>query len=392
MAWFGQGKDTIEWEEFRDDVLFYKWPANEIKKGAKLIIRTGQNAIFYANGQIEGIFKDEGNFDIVTEITPFLSTLKGVFALRSDTGMRAEVYFVNAKQLLLPWGTRQRIMIPSPEVPSGIPIGCNGNLIVEFRDYLAFIKKVAGVKSTYALNDISERIMGVLNPIIAECILHGERQIGVNALVGLQANSRSLAKEIAAELDKELLDIGLGVSSLNILSVSYPKEVQAMAEKVAAQSFVGDVGKYAAVSMADSFGKEGGGGVGGAAAQMGMGLQMAQQMMAGMQQPVQQQAQPQQAPQPAPVAATGWACPCGHSGNTGKFCAECGKPQPVADNWTCACGAQSKGKFCAECGKPKPAGAPQYKCDKCGWEPKDKSNPPKFCPECGDPFNEGDIV
>jgi membrane protease subunit (stomatin/prohibitin family) len=76
MAWFGQGKDTIEWEEFRDDVLFYKWPANEIKKGSKRIIRTGQNAIFYANGQIEGIFKDEGNFDIETQITPFLSTLK----------------------------------------------------------------------------------------------------------------------------------------------------------------------------------------------------------------------------------------------------------------------------------------------------------------------------
>ncbi|MCL1876237.1 MAG: SPFH domain-containing protein [Synergistaceae bacterium] len=397
MAWFGQGKDTIEWEEFRDDILFYKWPANEIKKGSKLIIRTGQNAIFYANGQIEGIFKDEGNFDIETQITPFLSTLKGFFSLRGDTGMRAEVYFVNAKQLLLPWGTRQRIMIPSPEVPSGIPIGCNGNLIVEFRDYLTFIKKVAGVKSTYSLSDISERLMGVLNPIIAECILHGERQIGVNALVGLQANSRALGKEISAELDKELLDIGLGVASLNIQSVNYPKEVQAMAEKVAAQSFIGDVGKYATVSMADSFGNAGGGGVGGAAAQMGMGLQMGQQMMAGMQQtmqqPAQQQPVQQQAPQPAPApAAAGWACPCGHTGNTGKFCAECGKPQPVADTWTCGCGEINKGKFCAGCGKPKPAGVPQYKCDKCGWEPEDKTHPPKFCPECGDPFDEGDIV
>lgn len=47
MAWFGQGKDTIEWVEFRDDVLFYKWPADEIKKGAKLIIRAGQKAVFF---------------------------------------------------------------------------------------------------------------------------------------------------------------------------------------------------------------------------------------------------------------------------------------------------------------------------------------------------------
>lgn len=60
--------------------------------------------------------------------------------------------------------------------------------------------------------------------------------------------------------------------------------------------------------------------------------------------------------------------------------------------WVCTCGAENKSKFCPECGKAKPAGIPQYKCDKCGWEPDDKTHPPKFCPECGDPFDDGDIV
>lgn len=60
--------------------------------------------------------------------------------------------------------------------------------------------------------------------------------------------------------------------------------------------------------------------------------------------------------------------------------------------WECTCGSENKGKFCPECGKAKPAGIPQYKCDKCGWEPDDKTKPPKYCPECGDPFDEGDIV
>ena len=59
---------------------------------------------------------------------------------------------------------------------------------------------------------------------------------------------------------------------------------------------------------------------------------------------------------------------------------------------TCTCGAVNKGKFCSECGAKKPAGVPQYKCDKCGWEPEDPRHPPKFCPECGDPFDDGDIV
>ncbi len=50
----------------------------------------------------------------------------------------------------------------------------------------------------------------------------------------------------------------------------------------------------------------------------------------------------------------GWTCPsCGATGNTGKFCGECGTKQPTGDgSWTCeACGHKgNKGKFCGECG------------------------------------------
>ena len=160
-----------------------------------------------------------------------------------------------------------------------------------------------------------------------------------------------------------------------------------------------------------------------------MGMNMAGQMGGMNAQNLYQMGAQQQAAQPAPAApaapANGWTCSCGQSGITGNFCPNCGskkpepkpaagswkcpqcgaaasgkfcpecgtkKPEVQADGWTCSCGAVNKGKFCAECGKPKPAGTPKYKCDKCGWEPKDPAHPPKFCPECGDPFDDGDIV
>ena len=40
----------------------------------------------------------------------------------------------------------------------------------------------------------------------------------------------------------------------------------------------------------------------------------------------QQQAAAQPAPAPAPA---GWTCSCGQTGNTGKFCANCGSPKPA---------------------------------------------------------------
>jgi len=354
MAWFTQGKDTIEWEEFRDDTLFFKWAAKEIKKGAKLIIRPGQKAIFFANGVIEGVFEKAGSYDIASEIVPFLSTLKGVFSLRGDTGMRAEVYFVNSKELLLPWGTRQRIMIPTPEVPSGIPVGCNGNLIVEFRDYQKFIEKVAGVKDTYSLEDISERIMGELNPVVAEAILGGQQSIGVNALIGLQQNSRKLGKAIKEELDKELSEFGFGVVDVNILSINYPDEVQQMAERVAGQSFVGNVGKYAAVQMADSFDSpNGGNNIAAMGAQIAMGAQMAQQMTGSM------TGTPTSEQKPLSPMANFVCTECKFTSSTlTKFCPECGKPMKAmvaepttgTDKFCTACRKMVPGKFCPDCG------------------------------------------
>ena len=96
---------------------------------------------------------------------------------------------------------------------------------------------------------------------------------------------------------------------------------------------------------------------------------------------------------PKAGALPGWNCSCGATGNTGKFCSECGKPRPAADAvWTCSCGAQNKGKFCSECGKPRPVQQVRYQCSKCGWKPENPENPPKFCPECGDPFGNEDMI
>ncbi len=325
MAWFGQGRDTIEWDESRSDVLCYKWPAKEIKKGSHLIVRPGQKAIFYADGVETGLFEKEGNFDIDSEITPFLSTLKGWIHLFGDTGMRAEVYFINTKQVLVNWGTRQRIMIPTAEVPTGIPVGMNGNVIVKFSDdpeaIKGFIAAIAGVKDEFTIDDISERIMGKLNAVVAEAILKGQSNISTNALISIQANSLEIGNDICARLNTITNTFGMDTVDLTIADVNYPEDVMKVAEQVAATSFVGNnVANYAAVQMANSMNNPGAGNnVAAAGAQMGMGLAMAQQMTQQMNSQQNGAAAQQQA---APAGDR--FCPKCRKMVTGKFCSECG--------------------------------------------------------------------
>ena len=246
MGFFSnQLSNIVEWEQFRDDMIFWKWDNKEIKKGSKLIIRPGQDAIFMFNGKIEGIFKDEGSFDIESQIIPFLSTLKG-FKFGFNSGMRAEVLFINTKELTVKWGTKNAINIPAPNLPGGMPIKSFGTFCCKVDDYNILIDKIAGVKKQFTIEDVKERIMSMLDQTLMRWIVREGKDI-----FNLQANDYEISKGIQGDLDMEMQKIGIGITSFAISSVSYPKEIQDMATKAASQSMVNDMDKYTKMAMAD---------------------------------------------------------------------------------------------------------------------------------------------
>lgn len=272
-----QFSNVIEWEEFRDDMLFWKWDNKEIKKGSRLIVRMGQDAIFMYNGKIEGIFKDEGIFDIESQIVPFLSTLKG-FKFGFNSGIRAEVLFVNTKELTVKWGTKNAINIPSPNLPGGMPIKSFGTFCCKVSDYEVLIDKIAGVKKQFTIDDVKERIMSMLDQVIMKWIVREGKD-----LFNLQANAYEISKGIQEDLDMEMEKIGIAITNFSISSVSYPKEIQDMANKAASQSMIGDINKYTQVAMADSLSKgNSGGSVAGDIAGLQVGMMMGQQIVNNM--------------------------------------------------------------------------------------------------------------
>ena len=310
MGLFGkQLANVVEWEEYRDDCIFWKWTNREIKKGSRLIIRAGQDAIFMYNGKIEGIFKDEGSFDIESDIIPFLSTLKG-FKFGFNSGVRAEVLFVNTKEFTVKWGTKNPIAIPAPSLPGGMPIRAFGTFNIKVDDYLALIDKVAGVKQMYTVDDVRERVVAVLDQLLMKWISKEGKD-----MFNLQANAYDISAGIKEDLDMQMMKLGIEITDFNIASFSYPEEITKMQNKAASQAMVSDMGKYSQMAMADNIGK-GSNNIAGDMMSIQMGMAMGQQMMNNINNN-----------QSSAGAGSGTYkfCPnCGTPTNGAKFCSNCG--------------------------------------------------------------------
>ena len=314
MGLFGnQLLDVIEWNETRNDVLFWKWKNSEIKKNSRLIIRPGQDAIFMHNGKVEGIFTEEGNYEIETQIIPFLSTLKG-FKFGFNSGIRAEVLFVNTKEFTEKWGTKNPILIPTQALPGGMPIRAFGNFSFSVSDYITLIDKVAGVKQMYTVADVKERISAVLDQLLMKWISKEGKD-----MFNLQANAYDISAGIKTDLDMEMSKLGITITSFTISSFSYPEEVQKMTNKAASQAMVGDMNRYTQMAMADSIGNSrGGSNIASDMMQLQMGMQVGQQMMNNMNTAMNNNANVSGGTAPK-------FCPnCGTPTNGAKFCSNCG--------------------------------------------------------------------
>ena len=74
----GEFVDIIEWLSDDREIMAYRFEryGNEIKNGAKLIVREGQVAVFIHEGELADVFKP-GTYSLTTENMPILSTLMG---------------------------------------------------------------------------------------------------------------------------------------------------------------------------------------------------------------------------------------------------------------------------------------------------------------------------
>ena len=381
---------------------------NIISNGSGIAVADGQCMIIVEQGKVVELCAEPGEFTWNSSTEPsifagslgkgILETFKAIgkrFTYGGDTGKDQRIYYFNTKEILdNKFGTANPIAFRVVDSRIGfdvdVSLRCNGTYTFRIIDPIKLYTNVTGnVAHSYSKDELRDTMktefISALGPALAKLSM---LEIRPNQI---PAHTDELEKYLNEELSAEWGERGIGDVKVAINPPTLTEEDQEMLKTAQKAAMYRDPTMAAATlvgAQADAMKTAAGNSAGAMTGFMGMGMAMnaggvnAQNLFTMGQ---QQQAAPAQV-----SVQNGWKCSCGAIA-TGKFCPECGSPKPADDGWTCSCGAVNKGKFCAECGAKKPAGALQYKCDKCGWEPEKGAQPPKFCPECGDPFDNGDI-
>lgn len=382
---------------------------NIISNGSVVAVADGQCMLIVEQGRVVEFSAEPGEFvwDSSTEPSVFagrfgkslLDTFKTIgkrFSFGGDTAKDQRVYYMNTKELIgNKYGTASpvpfRVIDTNIGLDIDISIRCNGEYSYRICDPILFYTNVCGnVEGAYTRSSIDSQLkselLTALQPAFAKISAKGVRY---SALPG---HTTEIAEALNEELSAKWRGLrGIEIASFGINTVNASKEDEDMIKELQRRAVMRDPSMAAATmvgAQADAMKAAAANDNGAMMGFMGMGMAQSAGGMNANQ--LFQMAQAQQAPVAPANPQNGWKCACG-SVNTGKFCTECGAKKPEVSGWTCSCGAVNKGKFCPECGAKKPEGALLYRCDKCGWEPKDPKNPPKFCPECGDVFDNSDI-
>ncbi len=310
--------DIIEWTDDSNDTMVYRYERhdNEIKYGAKLVVRESQVAVFVNMGKIADVFQP-GMYTLETRNLPVLSTLMG-WRHGFESPFKAEVYFLATRRFTdLKWGTKNPIMRRDPEF-GAVRLRAYGSYAMRVADAATFIREIVGTDSHFTTDEVVDQLRNIVVSRFSDAV--AESAI---PMLDLAANYDELGEKVLEKISGEFGDYGLELTKLLVENVSLPKAVEEALDKRTSMGILGDLGQYAQFQSANAIehAAKNPGGMAGAGVGMGAGFAMGQQMAQAM--------APQAAPA-APAAAPAPAAP---------------PPLPSALAYYAAIGGQQAGPF-----------------------------------------------
>ncbi len=271
----GEFVDIIEWIDESQQIMVYRFDHhdNEIKYGAKLIVREGQAAAFVNMGELADVFQP-GTFTLETPNIPILSKLQN-WKHGFESPFKAEVYFVNTRQFTdQKWGTKNPVMLRDPEF-GPVRLRSFGTYALRITDPAKFLRQLVGTNGYFTMEDLAGQLRNMVVSRFTDLL--GESNIPV---LDLAANYDELGNFVRKKLAPEFDAYGLTLTSMLIENISLPPEVEKALDKRTSMGVIGDLSKYTQFQAAEAMEKaaENPGGTASGGIGMGMGFAIANQM------------------------------------------------------------------------------------------------------------------
>lgn len=267
--------DVIDWTQADDDTMVYRFPRynNEIKYGAKLTVREGQNAILVNEGKIADVFPP-GIYELKTANLPILSNLQN-WHHGFESPFKAEVYFFNNTDFLnQKWGTKQPVTLSDKEF-GVVRLRAFGTYTLRIKAPKTLLKKLVGTDGNFEINEVSEQITNSIATRFPEII--AKRQASI---LELPTRYRELANALKHEVQSEATQYGLEIGDIFIENISLPEEVQKVLDEKTGMNIIGDdMQNYTRYQTAKGMGNNGSGSDAAAAGVgMAVGMEMAKEL------------------------------------------------------------------------------------------------------------------
>ncbi len=269
---FGEFIDVIEWIDDDGDTMVYRFEryGNEIKYGAKLIVRESQTAVFVNEGEIADVL-GAGIYELETKNLPILSTLQH-WDHGFQSPFKAEVYFCSLKRFVdLKWGTKNPLIIRDKEF-GAVRVRAFGTYGVRIKDPVKFIKEIVGTDGHFTVDEISDQLRNMIVSRFSNIVAKSNIPI-----LDMAANYDLLSEYITKIIDKEFEEYGLELTKFLIENISLPPKVEEALDKRTSMGMIGDLSKYLNYQAAESLTNPSSSSASEAMA-MGMGFAMANKM------------------------------------------------------------------------------------------------------------------
>ena len=269
---FGEFIDVIDWTDDTQNTMVYRFPryGNEIKYGAKLIVRESQQAIFVNEGEIADIL-GPGTYELETKNLPILTKLQH-WDHGFNSPFKAEVYFINTKRFInLKWGTKNPIMLRDPEFGM-VRLRAFGTYAIRVTDPQTFMTEIVGTDNLFSTQEITEQLTNIIVSKFATVM--GDQEI---AALDLAKNYENLGTFITAKISPFFEEYGLSLTNIFVENISLPEAVEKALDKRTSREITGDLDAHIKYQTGQALGNENGGGAADMIG-MGAGLAMASKM------------------------------------------------------------------------------------------------------------------